>query len=309
MNPGFKLTDLRAGWATPRPADGALQPEYVLHNARASVSLNEHLEQGVILRRGAANTCVHCAAQSRRLYPGGYCYTCFSTLAACDLCVVNPARCHFHAGSCRQPEWGQQFCMQPHTVYLAVSSGPKVGITRHGREHERWRDQGASRALRIVRTPSRRAAGIVEDYLRGQLSDRTDWRRLVTGAVTQVDLAALAAQLQRDALPLAQLAAENPAAEMLAQLDAEEARAMCWAVDAQPTLLQHPLRAYSPAQRLSLAPGEEIADNVVGVLGQYLLLSRGVFNLRAHRGMDIDVELVPRISESELPVPPQASLF
>ena len=51
-------------------------------------------------------------------------------LHAVDLCIVKPQLCHYHKGICREPQWGEQNCMQPHIVYLANSSGVKVGITK-----------------------------------------------------------------------------------------------------------------------------------------------------------------------------------
>jgi hypothetical protein len=52
--------------------------------------------------------------------------------------------------------------MQPHYVYLANSSGLKVGLTRASQIPTRWLDQGAAQALLCVRVPTRRQAGLVE---------------------------------------------------------------------------------------------------------------------------------------------------
>ena len=131
--------------------------------------------QGWTLRWCGGARCRQCRVEitSQR----EYCYHCFTSLARCDLCVMSPDRCHHHEGTCREPEWGDAFCMRPHTVYLALSSVPKVGITRQGRERRRWADQGAYRALPLMQVPSRRLAGVLERACARWVTDRTDWRR------------------------------------------------------------------------------------------------------------------------------------
>src|SRR3546814_17547967 len=94
---------------------------------------------------------------------------------------MSPERCHFDAGTCRDPAWGEQFCMTDHVVYLANSSGIKVGITRATQMPTRWLDQGASQALPIMRVATRQQSGMVEDLLRSQVADRTNWRPPLKG--------------------------------------------------------------------------------------------------------------------------------
>ena len=109
-------------------------------------------------------------------------------LAQCDICIVRPEKCHYHEGTCREPDWADDHCMQPHIVYLANSSGVKVGITRHTQIPTRWIDQGASQALQIFRVPHRYLSGLVEVALKEHVSDRTDWRRMLKGSPKPVDL-------------------------------------------------------------------------------------------------------------------------
>lgn len=198
--------------------------------------------------------------------------------------------------------------MQPHVVYLAISSGPKVGITRRGREHSRWRDQGASQAMRLIDAPSRRAAGIIESRVAHMISDRTDWRRLVTGTGVKVDLGRLAAQLQAQLGELTGVCQQTEQAHM-AVLDTAERQAIGWNVDGHITQLEHPVLKYSPAKRISMVAGETFRDNLLGILGRYLLFSRGVLHLDEYRGRTVTVELVPAFDDTQLPRERQASLF
>ncbi|RBL65443.1 DUF2797 domain-containing protein, partial [Pseudomonas sp. MWU13-2625] len=93
------------------------------------------------------------------------------------------------------PSWGEQFCMTDHVVYLANSSGIKVGITRATQLPTRWLDQGASQALPIMRVATRQQSGFVEDLFRSQVADKTNWRALLKGDAQAVDLVAVREQL------------------------------------------------------------------------------------------------------------------
>lgn len=90
--------------------------------------------------------CTHCGRKTKKSFSQGYCYPCFTRLAQCDSCIVSPEKCHYEQGTCREPEWGERFCMTDHVVYLANSSGVKVGITRASQIPTRWIDQGARRS-------------------------------------------------------------------------------------------------------------------------------------------------------------------
>jgi hypothetical protein len=79
--------------------------------------------------------------------------------------------------------------MTDHVVYLANSSGIKVGITRATQLPTRWLDQGASQALPIMRVSTRQQSGFVEDLFRSQVADKTNWRALLKGDAQAVDLA------------------------------------------------------------------------------------------------------------------------
>ena len=79
--------------------------------------------------------------------------------------MMKPETCHFAKGTCREPQWGEQHCMVPHYVYLANTSGVKVGITRHTQLPTRWIDQGATQALPIFKVNTRYQSGLVENCI------------------------------------------------------------------------------------------------------------------------------------------------
>jgi hypothetical protein len=213
-------------------------------------------------------SCSHCGADTPKSYGGGYCYRCFTTLARCDLCVVSPARCHFAEGTCREPDWGESHCMRPHLVYLANSSGPKVGITTLGGEVTRWLDQGASQGLVVADASTRHLAGVVEATLARLVSDRTDWRALLREDAAPVDLAALRDRLRTRIGPLPD--------------------GVSWRDDGRTASMSFPVASY-PArlERLTLDDHGRIAGKLVGIKGQYLLFEHGVLNVRRHRGYHV----------------------
>jgi len=219
--------------------------------------------------------CQACGNTTPKSYSQGHCYRCFKRLARCDLCVMAPQRCHYDKGTCREPEWGESFCMQPHYVYLANSSGLKVGITREGQQQTRWRDQGALQGRLIAKASSRRAAGQLEVALAKTFGDRSQWRALVS----------------KDAL--------------LVDLDAEAARARSLVPDPGPDIswfdddatqteqLSYPVASWPELTRLNFKKTPSISGVLRGIKGQYLLFDTGVFNVREHTGYEVTLSILP----------------
>jgi hypothetical protein len=230
--------------------------------SEAQLPLNPVLGSALEIRFLGRISCQHCGSTTPKSYGDGYCYSCFRRLARCDLCVLSPDRCHYHKGTCREPEWGESFCMQPHIVYLANSSGPKVGITRAGYEIGRWLDQGARQALPILSATTRRDAGVAEVAFAEHLPDRTDWRALVSREATPVDLLKLRDELAAKLTVLSE--------------------GVRW-LDEQALSFNYPVIQYGHRlQRLRLDEEPVISGNLIGIKGQFLLFEHGVFNVRQH---------------------------
>ena len=86
-------------------------------------------------------------------------------------------------------EWSEKYCLSNHYVYLSLTSGIKVGVTRYTQIPTRWIDQGAIKALKIAKTPNRYLAGAIEVKLKEFVSDRTSWQRMLKNDVNQdIDL-------------------------------------------------------------------------------------------------------------------------
>ena len=251
---------------------------YTLSLGDSAIPLNELLGRTLAIRFEGRITCQYCGNITRKSYGEGYCYPCFKTLARCDLCVVSPDRCHYAAGTCREPRWGESFCMQPHLVYLANSAGAKVGITTPTNVPMRWLDQGATQAVVVMRTQSRFQAGCVEAALARHVSDRTEWRNLVGRDAQQIDLVMLCERLR------------GAAAHALAELEQRFPGALAWVERPTPVQFEYPVASYAgPPIGLSLEPGITVGGTLLGIKGQYLMFDSGVFNVRRHTSYHVDV--------------------
>ena len=223
--------------------------------------------------------CTHCGRRTKTSFSQGYCYPCMQKLAQCDICIMSPERCHYDAGTCREPGWGEQFCMTDHVVYLANSSGVKVGITRATQVPTRWLDQGASQALPILRVATRQQSGFVEDLLRSQVADKTNWRALLKGDAAPVDLAAIRDQLF-----------DSCAAGLRELQQRFGIQAIQLLGDQQPLEIRYPIEAY-PAKisSFNLDKNPIAEGTLLGIKGQYLLFDTGVINIRKYTAYQLAV--------------------
>ena len=160
--------------------------------------------------------------------------------------------------------------MQPHLVYLANTSGLKVGITRAHQATTRWMDQGASQALPVMRAATRQIAGLVEAALARHVSDRTDWRAMLRGAPSPVDLLA-----ERDRL-IATCSTD------LAEIrDRFGTAAFEVSTETEIASFDFPVMRYPEKVRpLSFDRTTTVSGTLQGIKGQYLMLDTGVLNVR-----------------------------
>ncbi len=224
-------------------------------------------------------TCCHCGRKSKRSFAQGYCYPCFQRLAQCDGCIVKPETCHFHLGTCREPEWAEGACMVPHIVYLANSSGLKVGITRATQVPTRWIDQGATQALPVLRVATRRVSGLAEVLFGQSVADKTNWRLMLGGKAAALDLRVEAAQLlgtHRAALEDLRLQFGQVSVEALPEADV--------------TCIEYPVQEYpSKPQSLNLDKTPVVEGRLTGIKGQYLMFGNQVLNVRTFTSYHVRV--------------------
>lgn len=253
--------------------------QYAFRLDEQEVPVNPLLGKRVRLEYLGAIHCTHCGRKTKKSFSQGYCYPCFTKLAQCDSCIVSPEKCHFDAGTCREPEWGERFCMTDHVVYLANSSGVKVGITRASQIPTRWLDQGASQALPIFRVATRQQSGLVEDLLRTQVADKTNWRALLKGDAVPLDLPAIRDQLLESC------------AEGVAGLQQRFGLQAIQPVgDAEVLEIRYPVEAYPTKVASHDLEKTPVVEGILrGIKGQYLILDTGVINLRKYTAYQVAV--------------------
>ena len=241
------------------------------------IPLNRFIGQEITLQYEGEINCIACGRKTSKSFNQGYCFPCMRSLAECDMCIVRPEQCHFAAGTCRDETWAQSHCFQDHIVYLANSSGLKVGITRISQLPTRWIDQGASQGLPIFRVKQRYHSGLLEVILKNHISDRTDWRKMLKGEAETLDLAA-----QRDELVRLCEAEINALHEKLG------AEAIHFLADEVTTRIEYPVQTY-PAKVSSLSFDKTtcIQSRLQGIKGQYLIFADGVINMRKFAGYKI----------------------
>lgn len=244
--------------------------QYAFRLGEAEVPVNPLIGRTVRLEYLGEIFCSHCGRKTKKSFAQGYCYPCFTKLAQCDSCIMSPEKCHFEEGSCREPEWGERFCMTDHVVYLANSSGVKVGITRATQVPTRWIDQGARQALPIMRVATRQQSGFVEDLLRSQVADRTNWRALLKGEAEPLDLVAIREQIF------------DACAEGIVALQQRFGlQAIQPVIDLEPIEIRYPVEAYlAKITSFDLDKTPVVEGTLQGIKGQYLIFDTGVINVR-----------------------------
>lgn len=260
---------------------GLTQANYQLKLADERVALNEHLGQQIHFRHTGLIHCCACGQKTNKSFSQGYCYKCFTSLAECDACIMSPEKCHYHLDSCRNEDWADSHCMQNHVVYLANSSGLKVGITRGTQVPTRWFDQGASQAIPFVRVSTRYQSGLVEDALRQWVTDRTNWQAMLKHQVDTLDM-------ESERARMFELADEA--------LSGFEQRFGLQAIQRQTaskaTMIEYPVHNYpAKVSSLSFDKSAEISGKLEGIKGQYLILDTGVLNIRRFTGYQVEFSL------------------
>ena len=253
---------------------------YSLPLGDTMVPLNALINKKISLTFSGKINCVYCGRETNKSFNQGYCYPCFQKLAQCDSCIVSPEKCHYESGTCREPLWADEFCMQDHIVYLANSSGIKVGITRASQIPTRWVDQGAVQALPVFRVRNRQQSGFLELLFKQHISDKTNWRAMLKGETENLDL-----EQHRQHL------LEECSEEIQALQDRFGIHAISILTDMKSISIDYPVESY-PATVTSLNFEKEtkIEGKLEGIKGQYLILDCGVLNVRKFGGYEVNLQ-------------------
>ncbi|SFV69848.1 FIG00953934: hypothetical protein [hydrothermal vent metagenome] len=236
------------------------------------IDLNPLLGSNIKLEWTGSISCANCGSLTKKSWSQGFCWPCSQELASCDMCMMKPETCHFHLGTCREPKWGEENCFSEHIIYLANSSGVKVGITRN--VPTRWIDQGAVSSLPILKVDTRLKSGEIETALKPFIADKTNWRKMLKNEVESVDLV-----VKRD--------------ELLAHISNVIEKTQAIILDEEVLNFEYPVLEY-PTKIISLNFDKTpiIEGRLMGIKGQYLLLDSGVLNIRKFSGYNIKTNIL-----------------
>lgn len=254
---------------------------YQMPVGESLLPLNELLGKTLRLTYTGQIFCTYCNRKTNKSFNQGYCYPCFKKLAQCDSCIIKPEQCHYDLGTCREPEWAQSHCFQPHFVYLANSSGIKVGITRGNQVPTRWMDQGAIQAIPIAKVASRYQSGLLEIAIGKHVADKTNWRTMLKGAVDVLDM-------EEERNKISKLCAED-IAELKAQFGDT---AIEWLESEAPVNIEYPVMEYpTKVSSHNFDKTPEVGGVLMGIKGQYLMFDTGVINIRKFTAYEVAVEI------------------
>jgi len=141
--------------------------KYFLEIHGKSIFMNDLIGKKIKIEWSGEVICA-CKKKMASFYRNsGFCYKCYWESPQASQSIFKPELCTAHLGiEERDLEWEKTFQLAPHYVYLANSSGIKVGITRGSQGVIRWMDQGASQAILLAEVPNRRFSGDIEVVLK-----------------------------------------------------------------------------------------------------------------------------------------------
>jgi len=251
--------------------------QYTLPIGEQKIPFNELIGKNFTISYGGEINCIACGRKSKKSFAQGYCYPCFSSLPECDSCIMSPEKCHFTEGTCRDAEWGIKHCMQAHYVYLARSSGIKVGITRGTQIPTRWMDQGAIEALPIIKISQRYYSGLIEVIFKEHISDRTSWQKMLKGEVVDGSLI----DTRDELLALC----GNNLQSLSSEWNPEDFKILS---DEQSIRINYPVEEYpTKVKSFNLDKQPVISGRLMGIKGQYLIFDNGVINIRKYAGYNL----------------------
>jgi hypothetical protein len=255
--------------------------QYTMLLGEHEIPMNQYLGRQLQLDYQGAINCVHCDRKTNKSFNQGYCYPCFRRLAQCDSCIISPEKCHYAAGTCREPQWGEEHCMIDHFVYLANTSGLKVGITRGSQVPTRWMDQGASQAQAIFRVSSRLQSGLVEVVFKNHVADKTHWQAMLKGPAEPRDLEAARCELMAACADDIDQLRQQHGLQAITVLQGEPQTCISYPV------LEYPVKVKS----FNLDKTPSVGGTLMGIKGQYLIFDTGVINMRKYGGYQLSLTL------------------
>ena len=235
--------------------------------------ISDYLGKQISLEYLQEIRCLACDRLINKSFAQGYCYPCFISLPQTSECILRPELCQAHEGESRDMEWSKSHCLQDHFVYIALTAGAKVGVTRATQIPTRWIDQGAVQAVKLAKTSNRYEAGLIEIELKKHISDRTSWQKMLKN---DIDLSIDIIDLKNHLID--QLSKKN---HKFIIEDAE-------VIDIKYPHLSFPEKIKS----INFLKEPKVVEELIAIKGQYLLFSNNwVVNIRKHGGFKLSISV------------------
>lgn len=244
---------------------------YFLHLGEDFVKLNDCVGKTLRFTHLGYN-CLSCGDDAP-IFKQGFCKKCFFESAKAGTWIMKPEESKAHLGIAdRDLAYEERMQLKPHIVYLSNTGAIKVGVTRKNQVPTRWIDQGAHQAMAVLEVPNRYLAGIAEVALKEHISDKTQWKAMLSQEEKPRDLFQQF-QALRNYLP----------------------------VEVKPYIIESPsLMAinfpYTPegklGNRLTLSSETPLTAVLRGIKGQYLIFEDfSVFNVRSYEGYVVGLDV------------------
>lgn len=248
-------------------------PLYDVLEENESVPMNGFVGRTVSIRHDGTINCVVTGKRIKKAYGEGMSYDAFRSSPLAVESIIRPELCQAHLGiALRNLEWEVERHVKPHYVYLSLTSGIKVGVTRATQVPTRWIDQGAVMAILLAETPYRQASGLIEVALKAYIADKTNWRNMLKNTFTNTTTLEEEKQKLKELIP----------DDLQQYVSADDTI----------TSINYPVLNYPEkvtSMKLDKAP--EIEKKLVGIKGQYLIFDDNtVMNMRSHSGYKITIE-------------------
>mgnify|MGYP003639030435 CR=1 FL=1 len=246
--------------------------QYYLDMGSDFVNVNQLLDKELQIDF-VAYECLNCHL-NKKIYRQGFCKSCFFEIPQAADWIMRPELSTAHLDKeDRDLAYEKQVQLQPHIVYLANSSNVKVGVTRKQQVPTRWIDQGAHEAIEMVEVPNRYLAGITEIALKEHVSDKTNWRKMLTNDIEDVDLVQVK--------------------EKLSAFLPDEAKSYYLEQNSKETHIEFPVIQYpEKVQSLNLEKSKSYTGILKGIKGQYFIFEDNtVFNIRGNEGLVISLQI------------------
>ena len=246
--------------------------QYYLVFETSFLNLNQLLDKNLEIEF-MGYQCLNCG-KKKKIFRQGFCYDCFMSSAAAGDWIMKPELSTAHLDiEDRDLDYEKKVQLQPHIVYLALSSEIKVGVTRKTQVPTRWIDQGAVQAIPIVEVPNRYLAGITEVALKNHYADKTNWQKMLKNEVPVANLVKERMSL-RYLIPKEVQDYFHPEKEDL--------------YDLHFPVLEYPKKVAS----LNLDKSPNFSGKLKGIKGQYFIFEDGtVFNVRTFEGYVVKISL------------------